>query len=114
MGINSNMNESIQNDPEALKQKLNRDTAKIKWSALDQYQQQDAVVEVTSNLDLIAVACEFVRDNRSQVKEWLDQSLLKKVSDEQAQAWKMEDREIWAVVVAPWVLIQEQKPQASE
>lgn len=108
------MSESIQNDPEALKQKLNKDTAKINWSALDQYQQQDAVIEVTGNLDLIAVACEFVRDNRTQVKEWLDQSRLKKVSDEQAQAWKMEDREIWAVVVAPWVLIQDQKPRPSE
>lgn len=99
--------QSTENDPETLKQKLNRDTAKIAWSTLASYQQQDSVIEVKNKLDLIAVACEFTQDNRDQVKEWLDQSQIYKVSDEQARVWKTEDREVWAVVVSPWVLVQQ-------
>lgn len=108
------MEESNENDPETLEQKLNRDTAKILWSTLAPYQQQSAVIEVTNKLDLITVACEFVHDNRVQVKEWLDQAQICKVSDEQAHIWKTEDREVWAVVVSPWVLVQESAQNKSE
>ena len=92
-------------------QKLNRDTSKINWSALDRYQQQAAVVEVAGSLDLITVASEFVRDNQSQVKAWLDQSKISIVSEQRARVWREEDREMWAVVVVPWVLVQDLKPQ---
>ena len=66
------MNEIDPNDIEALKRKLNKDTARINWQALAEHQQQEAVVEVDQSLDLINVAGEFVRDNRDQVKDWLD------------------------------------------
>lgn len=103
------MTEIDPNDIEALKQKLNLDTAKIHWQALAEHQQQEAVVEVDPGLDLIVVASEFVRDNRDQVKGWLDAGQVAKVSDEKAQAWQRQDKELWAVVVAPWVLVQEPK-----
>jgi len=105
------MNDSSQQDTETLRQKLNRDTARISWSLLDQYQQQESVIEVSSDLDMIDVACGFAEDNSAQVAAWLEQSQISKVSEEQARLWKEEDREIWAVVVAPWVLVQEKKPQ---
>lgn len=103
------MNEPNQNPSESLEQKLNRDTARINWSALNKYQQQAAVIEVNSELDLVTVACEFARDNHNQVKAWLDQSQISKVSDGHAQAWKADDRQLWAVVVAPWVLVQDEQ-----
>lgn len=103
----------MQEKPETLKQKLNRDTAKINWSALQQQQQQSAVIEVSDQLDLIAVACEFVDDNRTQVKSWLDNLEIEKVSDEQARAWQAEDKELWAVVVAPWILVQDRQQKPS-
>jgi hypothetical protein len=68
------------------------------------------VMAVSADLDLIDVAYEFTFDNHDQVKAWMEQEQIMKVSDEQAQQWKTEDRELWAVVVAPWVLVQEQKP----
>lgn len=103
------MNETASIDPAELKLKLNRDTAKINWAALSEQQQNEAVVEVDSSLDLILVACEFVQDNRSQVAEWLEAGLVAKVSDAQDQDWQKDDREMWAVVVAPWVLVQQIK-----
>lgn len=104
------MNETSENDPAVVRQKLNIDTAKINWGALHEHQQKECVIAVSTGLDLIDVACEFTFDNIDQVKAWLEQAQITKVSGEQAQQWKLEDRELWAVVVAPWVLVQEQKP----
>lgn len=104
------MDEIDPNDIESLKKKLNQDTAKINWSLLAEHQQQQAVVEVDSSLDLILVGCEFVRDNRGQVEEWLRAGLIAKVSDEKSRIWTEDDLEMWAVVVAPWVLVQMVQP----
>lgn len=101
------MAELDSNDPESLKQKLNRDTAKINWLALLEHQQNEAVVEVDASLDLIQVACEFVQDNKKQVAQWLQSELIAKVSDEKSASWQQQDRVVWAVVVAPWVLVQQ-------
>tara|TARA_B100000795_G_C22793583_1_gene438205 strand:+ start:807 stop:1130 length:324 start_codon:yes stop_codon:yes gene_type:complete len=104
------MSEASENDPIVVRKKLNQDTAKIKWSGLHDHQQQESVIAVSIDLDLIDVACEFTLDNHGQVKAWLEQAQVNKVSDEQARQWSTEERELWAVVVAPWVLVQEQKP----
>jgi len=104
------MNDASEKDPALIRQKLNHDTAKINWGVLHEHQQQESVIAVSTDLDLIDVACDFTLDNRTQVKTWLEQAQIVKVSDEQAQQWKTEDRELWAVVVAPWVLVQEPKP----
>lgn len=104
------MIDASEKDPAVIRQKLNIDTAKINWGALHEHQQQESVIAVSTDLDLIDVACEFTLDNHDQVREWLQQTKVAKVSDDQAQRWKTEDRELWAVVVAPWVLVQEPKP----
>jgi|TARA_B110000967_G_scaffold208284_1_gene259974 hypothetical protein len=104
------MSEASDRDPAVVRQKLNQDTAKIKWGALHEHQLIECVIAVSADLDLIDVAYEFTFDNHDQVKAWMEQEQIMKVSDEQAQQWKTEDRELWAVVVAPWVLVQEQKP----
>lgn len=108
------MTEINEKDPAVIKQKLNHDTAKIKWLALHEHQKSESVIAVSTKLDLIDVACEFALDNHAQVKAWLDQAQIAKVSDEQAQQWHMEERELWAVVVAPWVLVQEQSLQVEK
>ena len=33
--------------------------------------------------------------------------MMGKVADQQAAAWLATDAEVWAVVVSPWVLVQE-------
>ena len=104
------MSEASDRDPAVVRQKLNQDTAKIKWGALHEHQLIECVIAVSADLDLIDVAYEFTFDNHDQVKAWMEQEQIMKVSDEQAQQWKIEGRELWAVVVAPWVLVQEQKP----
>ena len=95
------------NEDESLKQKLNRETAKIHWRALEDHHKQGAVIMVSSNLDLITVAIAFAEDNRPLVEKWLNQAEVAKVSQTQAATWTESNPELWAVVIAPWVLVQE-------
>ncbi len=92
-----------------LKEKLNRDAGKIRWSALEEQQANELVIVVSDGLDLIEVACGFAEDNLSQIKQLLDAKSVAKVANEQAQQWLEADLEFWAVVVAPWVLVQVKK-----
>ncbi|MEX0964029.1 MAG: DUF2288 domain-containing protein [Pseudohongiellaceae bacterium] len=108
----SDTNEILR-DPELIRQKLNHDTARIRWSALQQPQQQELVIRVSADLDLIDVGCQFTLDNHDRVRAWLEQAQLQKVDEAQSQTWQAQDRELWAVVVAPWVLVQEPKPASN-
>ena len=82
------MSEASDRDPAVVRQKLNQDTAKIKWGALHEHQLIECVIAVSADLDLIDVAYEFTFDNHDQVKAWMEQEQIMKVSDEQAQQWK--------------------------
>ncbi len=102
------------NEDEPLKQKLNRETAKIHWQALEQHHQQGAVITVSPKLDLITVAVAFAEDNRTAVEKWLGESEIEKTSEKQAKAWSEINPELWAVVVAPWILVQESAKEAND
>jgi hypothetical protein len=98
-------------NPEVLKKKLNLDTARISWELLANYQKEEAVIEVDTGLDLIEVATDFALDNSQRVKAWLEAKQIRKVDDLQASKWLQQGQDVWAVVVAPWVLVQAEKPQ---
>ncbi len=90
-----------------LKTKLNAETAKIAWRELQRFFAQGRVLQVSSELDLVAAGCEFACDNKQQVDAWVQQEKIAQPADEQAQRWYEEDQYVWALVIAPWVLIQE-------
>jgi hypothetical protein len=68
------------------------------------------VIVVSNDLDLVDVAARFSIDDKVTVEQWLSQSKLAKVSDEQAKTWLDADALLWAVVARPWVLVQDKKP----
>jgi hypothetical protein len=41
------------------------------------------------------------------VAQWMAENRLGKVSDVQASAWLEADATLWAVVVRPWILVQQ-------
>ena len=85
---------------------LNRQTAKIPWLELQKFYAAGAVVAVSEQGDLIAIAAEFSRDNKAAVGKWLADGTIVKVGDELAAQWLQQQPLVWAVVVAPWVLVQ--------
>ena len=94
-----------------LKTRLNSETAKISWHDLQKHYAAGNVMAVSGNVDLIQVAVAFHQDDRGQVESWLANSTLFEVDDQQALVWHTNNTEHWAVVIPPFVLVQEVKPK---
>lgn len=89
-----------------LETRLNGQTAKIRWHELQRYFARGVVREVVAGEDLIAVGKAIIDNDTEQVQQWLAGQVLTVPDDAQAQRWFVDDAEFWALVVAPWVLIQ--------
>jgi len=95
------------NIPDLTKEKVNLETSKIAWKELQRFFASGSAVYVSPELDLVDVAYQFSIDNKEQVADWLQNNQLGLVSDQQALAWLELNSEVWAVVIKPWILVQE-------
>ena len=93
-------------DSELVRAKIVTETAKIPWSSLQRFFASGKTLFVTRELDLIDVAVAFQRDDSVIVGEWVNSEQITAVSNEQAKQWIAENSLVWAVVVKPWVLVQ--------
>lgn len=95
--------------------KLLGETARISWQELQPFFARGALLRVEPGLDLVEVAVALAEDDRSRVSAWLGMQQLTTVETALAQELQQRDPELWAVVVAPWVVMQERsgKPQAN-
>lgn len=89
--------------------KLNKETAKISWEELQRFYATGAVIVVKQGNDLIDVACQFSQDDSDKVGQLLADGSIYKPTDKDAVQWNELQIVLWAVVVAPWVLVQEIK-----
>ena len=89
------------------KEKMNLETAKIHWSELQRFFAKGEAVWISNELDLVEVGYQFSLDNKAEIQHWLENKQLDLVADEQALRWFETNAELWAVVVKPWILVQE-------
>lgn len=94
------MNGNLLND------KLNLETARISWSELQPHFARGAAVYVSADLDLIQTARLMADDDAAALGELMEQGRFGVVSEEQALRFLAANQAMWAVVVAPWVLVQ--------
>ena len=89
-----------------LRQQLNLETGKITWPELQRHFARGVVVEVSAELDLVTVATKFVTDDKKAIKAWMDIDFITRPTDETALQWNTTQPIFWAIVAAPWVLVQ--------
>lgn len=94
-------------EEESLHQKINRETARIRWSELATFFASGDIITISNDVDLIEAAIAISEDNSQQIQEWMQAGLIMKTSDEQAIEWQAENKELWAVVIKPWILVQD-------
>lgn len=92
-----------------LHQKINHETAIIRWRELQRFFASGKAIAVDSSLDLMQVASTLADDNAAQLKIWMESGLVDVVKDQQAHLWFAEDASLWAVVIKPWVLVQPER-----
>ena len=94
-----------ENDDE-LRAKLNLETARIGWGELQRFYARGNVVRVAEDQDLIEVGVALVRDRKDEFQQWINDGKVAEVKPDEAQRWHDEEASVWALVVAPWVLVQ--------
>jgi hypothetical protein len=62
---------------------------------------------VWPDLDLLEVATELAADNKARFEQWMNDGRVGEVAPDIAQSWYDQNAELWAVVIAPWVLVQD-------
>ena len=92
-----------------LHDKINRETARVRWSELERHFAHGSVVYVSEELDLVEVALRVAHDDKDSIARWMREGRLAKVSDVQALSWQATDAQLWASVVSPFVLVQPEK-----
>ena len=86
---------------------LNAQTGRISWPELARYFARGLVVCLARGEDLVAVAETLISDDAVDIERLAADGRLHRALDEDAMRWQEESTEFWAVVVAPWVLVQE-------
>lgn len=99
----------MSDNPELLRVKLNAETAQVAWPELERHFARGAVVKVASGLDLVDVALAFAQDDKSVVTPWLQAGTVAVLDVDGARDWAERNPGLWAVVCAPWVLVQERR-----
>jgi hypothetical protein len=90
-----------------LEQELCRETAKVQWAEIESFFANGSLITVDNSLDLIQVAVAITKDDTVNMKAWMANKLVLNTNDEMALNWQQSDISLWAIVVKPWVLVQE-------
>jgi hypothetical protein len=101
------IDELLQQDRDLSRARINSETARIPWRELQRFFAAGKVFHVHPDLDLVDVACALQEDDVERVRGWTDAARLGPVADDQARRWLDADASLWAVVVKPWVLVQD-------
>ena len=101
------MAESSTEREQLLRQEYHSQTARMHWHDLQTYYAAGSVITVSSELSLVDVAVQLGLDNTECFQDWIAAEKIAAVSDDQALTWYEANQELWAVVAAPWVLVQQ-------
>lgn len=77
------------------------------WRELARFFAGGRLIRVAPEMDLLEVAAAIAEDHSARVVSWLETGRIATVSDDEARGWQQADARLWAVVIKPWVLVQE-------
>lgn len=89
--------------------RLNTETARINWRELERHYARGVLMTVAAEMDLVMTAAHMARDDKVIIEACMEKGHLYPTTDENARDWHERDPDLWAVVVAPWVLVQERE-----
>ena len=94
-------------EPSTLYAKLLGETSTIEWKVLQPFFAKGDLLWVDPALDLIDAAIAVTQDEAEKIKAWMASGVFGKMTAEHALDVNARDPELWAVVVSPWVMVQE-------
>lgn len=94
-------------EEQELRARLNAETGKIEWEEVERHFARGSVVRVDTALDLVEVAACMARDDAEAIRGWMTEGTVARATEADARGWSERRPLFWAVVAAPWVLVQE-------
>lgn len=85
---------------------LVRQTALIRWSELAHQHAAGNILGVAVHLDLIDIGRAMQADRSDLLATWLADGSVYRIDDLRAIEWQRENTQFWALVIAPFVVIQ--------
>lgn len=107
MDLETFSDEKLELNAEELRQTLNIESGKCNWNEIQVQFARGMVVVIDSTLDLIDVSTKFIKDDKAAIESWMNDKKIGRATDDDAKRWVTNDPTFWAVVVPPWVLVQE-------
>ncbi|GAA3967296.1 DUF2288 domain-containing protein [Allohahella marinimesophila] len=86
--------------------KLLEQTALIHWDELQVHFARGALIRVAEDINLVETAFSIVKNDTAAVSELQANHQIDGPTDADALLWAEQNPEFWALVIAPWVLIQ--------
>ena len=97
----------MQKKEQDLRSKLEAEIGPADWKVIRPHFLRGAIIIVSTELDLIDVAVKVAKDDTDSIKIWIEEGKLTKPFPEDAKMWEDEKKELAALVVEPFVLVQD-------
>jgi hypothetical protein len=94
------------------REQLAQEVGVLTWPELQRHFARGVVIVVAASLDWLDVGLAMAQDDAGRLAEWMVQGVVFKANDECARRWSVDQTPLRAVVVAPWVLVQELRPMS--
>jgi len=92
-------------DRDEIKARLNAEAARIAWSDLERHYARGHVIRIADSADLIDMAVAMALDEADVIAQAMQSAEVAPATEDDVLGWQ--GCTLWAVVVAPWILVQE-------
>jgi hypothetical protein len=102
-------NDDKKPEEQTIHEKLKAEIEEADWSMLEAHHERQALILVSSELDLPEVGEKVAQDDVENIKQWMTAGKLGKPEDAQISNWKENPykKGFRFIIVQPYVLIQE-------
>lgn len=97
-----------------LLERLSTEICEAKWELLDNHHKRQSLFIVSDSLELVAVGVAMARDQVEYIRNWLNDGLIDKPTDDLIKTWLESDVTFNYLIIQPYVIIQIPQPKPAD
>lgn len=101
--------EQYDDKTQAIISELVTETAQFHWVDLQRFYARGRVLVVSNGANLLEISAILAQDKAVEFEHYLNENQVAIANDDQALRWVEANALLWTVVIAPWVLVQEER-----
>lgn len=96
-------------DPQSIREKLEGQVGPADWKVLKPHFLRGAIITISPDIDIIDVGVGVATDDTAKIEAWMNGGKITKPAQADADGWEKAGTEVTALVVAPFVLVQQRQ-----